>query len=44
MAQLVEKLGGEVVDMLFMIELAGLNGRKFLEGYRVDSALIFEGK
>ena len=44
MAQLVEKLGGEVVDMLFMIELAGLEGRKFLEGYRVDSALIFDGK
>ena len=44
MAQLVEKLGGEVVDMLFMIELAGLNGRKFLEGYRVDSVLAFEGK
>ena len=44
MAQLVEKLGGEVVGMLFMIELAGLEGRKFLEGYRVDSALIFDGK
>ena len=44
MAQLVEKLGGEVVDMLFMIELAGLQGRKSLEGYRVDSALIFDGK
>ena len=44
MAQLVEKLGGEVVDMLFMIELAGLNGRKFLEGYRVDSVLAFDGK
>ena len=43
-AELAEKLGGEVVGMLFMIELAGLNGRKFLEGYRVDSALIFEGK
>lgn len=44
MAQLIEKLGGEVVSMLFMIELAGLGGRKFLEGYRVDSALIFDGK
>lgn len=43
-AELAEKLGGEVVGMLFMIELAGLNGRKFLEGYRIDSALIFEGK
>jgi adenine phosphoribosyltransferase len=44
MAQLVEKLGGEVVDMLFMIELAGLKGREFLKDYRVDSVLTFEGK
>ena len=44
MAKLVEKLGGEVVGMLFMIELAGLKGREFLGEYRVDSALIFEGK
>ena len=44
MAQLVEKLGGEVAGMLFMIELAGLKGREFLKDYRVDSALIFDGK
>ena len=44
MAQLVEKLSGEVVDMLFMIELAGLHGREFLKDYRVDSVLAFEGK
>lgn len=44
MAQLCEKLGGEVVGMLFMIELAGLKGREFLQGYRVDSALTFDGK
>ena len=43
-AQLVEQLGGEVVGMLFMIELAGLKGREFLKGYSIDSALIFEGK
>ena len=43
-AQLVEQLGGEVAGMLFMIELAGLKGREFLKGYRVDSALIFDGK
>ena len=34
----------DLLDMLFMIELAGLNGRKFLEGYRVDSVLAFDGK
>ena len=43
-AKLVEQLGGEVVGFLFMIELAGLKGREFLKGYRVDSALIFDGK
>ena len=43
-AKLVEQLGGEVVGFLFMIELAGLKGREFLKGYRVDSALIFHGK
>ena len=43
-AQLVEQLGGEVVGMLFMIELAGLKGREFLKDYRIDSALIFDGK
>ena len=29
-AEHVEELGGEVVKMLFLIELAGLNGRKLL--------------
>ena len=43
-AELIEKLGGEVAGILVMIELAGLNGRKKLEGYRVDSALTYEGK
>ena len=43
-AKLVEQLGGEVVGMLFMIELAGLKGREFLKDYRIESALIFEGK
>ena len=42
--RLIEKLGGEVAGILVMIELAGLNGRKKLEGYRVDSALTYEGK
>lgn len=43
-AQLVEKLGGEVVKMIFLLELAGLEGRKQLEGYSVDSVAIYEGK
>ncbi|MBR4026198.1 MAG: adenine phosphoribosyltransferase [Lachnospiraceae bacterium] len=43
-AELVEELGGEVVKMLFLIELAGLEGRKVLEGYDVDSVVVYEGK
>jgi adenine phosphoribosyltransferase len=42
--KLVEMLGGEVVGCVFLIELAGLEGRKALEGYRVDSAIIYPGK
>jgi len=41
---LVGKLGGEVVKLVFLIELAGLKGREKLAGYDVDSALIYEGK
>lgn len=44
MAKLVERLGGEVVGMVFMIELAGLKGRERLSKYRVESAIIYEGK
>lgn len=43
-AQLVEELGGEVVKMVFLMELAGLNGRKVLENYNVDSVVVYEGK
>ena len=43
-AKLVEDLGGEVVKICFVMELAGLEGRKKLEGYEVESAIIYEGK
>ena len=43
-AKLVEMLGGEVVKLCFVMELAGLNGRAKLEGYDVESAIIYEGK
>ena len=43
-AELVEELGGEVVKMLFLLELAGLEGRKVLENYNVDSVVVYEGK
>ena len=42
--RLVEKLGGQVVKVIFFIELAGLKGRQRLEGYPVESAVIYEGK
>ena len=43
-AQLVEKLGGEVVKMLFLLELEGLEGRKRLEKYSVGSVVKYPGK
>jgi adenine phosphoribosyltransferase len=43
-AHLVEQLGGEVVKMIFLIELAGLEGRKLLKNYEVGSVVSYEGK
>lgn len=42
--KLIEKLGGEVVKIVFLMELAGLEGRKKLEGYDVESVICYEGK
>lgn len=41
---LIEQMGGEVVKICFVMELAGLKGREKLAGYAVDSAIIYEGK
>lgn len=43
-AKLVETLGGEVVKIVFLLELAGLNGRERLKQYDVASLLTYEGK
>ena len=43
-AKLVEKLGGEVVKIIFVMELAGLEGRKKLGKYDVESLIVYEGK
>ena len=43
-AQLIEKLGGEVVRMVFLMELAGLKGREKLAKYDVVSVISYEGK
>ena len=44
MISLVERLGGEVAGVLVLIELAGLKGREAIAGYRLDSAIVYEGK
>lgn len=43
-AKLVEALGGEVVRILFLMELEGLEGRKRLSNYDVASVIKYEGK
>ncbi len=43
-AELVERLGGKVVKLIFAMELAGLKGREKLSGYDIDSAIIYPGK
>ena len=40
-AKLAKKLGAKVVEIDFLIELAFLNGRKKLKGYRVFSPIAF---
>ncbi len=42
--RLVEQLGGEVVKIIFLMELAGLKGRDRLEGYDVASVITYEDK
>ena len=43
-AKLVEKLGGQVVRMVFVMELAGLEGRKKLAGDDVKALISYPGK
>lgn len=42
--KMIEQLGGEVVRICFVMELAGLKGREKLKGYHVDSVITYEGK
>lgn len=41
---LVEQLGGEVVKICFVMELAGLKGKERLSKYPVESIITYEGK
>ncbi|MFH1539341.1 MAG: adenine phosphoribosyltransferase [bacterium] len=39
--RLVEKLGGEVAGISFLVELADLKGRAKLGGYKVNSVVVY---
>lgn len=41
---LIEQLGGQVVKICFVMELAGLKGREKLSDYEVESLITYEGK
>jgi adenine phosphoribosyltransferase len=43
-ANLIEKLGGKVVQISFIIELSFLNGRKKLKGYDVRSLVNYDSE
>ena len=43
MIKLIEKCGGIVVKIVFVMELRGLKGREHLAGYDVDSLIQYEG-
>lgn len=40
-AKLIERAGGEVVSMLFLMELSFLDGRKKLEGYDIFAPVVY---
>ncbi len=42
--KMVERLGGKVVKVVFLMELMGLKGREKLEGYDVESVISYPGK
>ena len=43
MVKLVERCGGIVAGIVFVLELKGLNGRDKLKGYDVRSLIAYEG-
>ena len=44
MIKLIESLGGVVVGVVVLIDLAGLKGREKLGDYRLESAICYPGK
>jgi adenine phosphoribosyltransferase len=43
-AQLVEKLGGEIIECAFVIDLPDLKGKEKLKGYKIYTMMEFEGE
>jgi len=43
-AKLIEKLGGEIVQVSLIIELAFLNGREKLKGFPVKSVITYDSE
>ena len=41
---MIEQLGGVVVKTVFLMELEGLEGRKKLDGYDVETVIAYPGK
>ncbi len=44
MIELIEGLGGIVVRIISLMELQGLEGRKRLEGYDIETVIAYPGK
>jgi adenine phosphoribosyltransferase len=42
--KLIEQLGGEVIKIIFLMELKGLHGREKLTKYDIDAVIQYEGK
>ena len=40
--KLIEKVGGRVAGIVFLLELAGLHGREKLTEYKVTSIISYE--
>lgn len=39
--KLIEKIGGKISDIVFLIELLGMNGREKLQGYKMRSIISY---
>ena len=40
--KLIEKIGGQITAIMFLVELSGLNGREKLSEYKVESIISYE--